>query len=678
MISLGSLLFAVVALIVVLYNATLVDRRPPGITRVSLSAAMNGDPTRAQTLTAVDIQFSEPVRTGSVERRFRIVPYVAGTLSWDGTTAIFTPSAKLPSDTAFAVYVDPGFEDLAGNAATTGLDAWKFRTVGPPVVVRADPADGDSGVPVEGSLTVTFDRLMDTRAVEFAITVDPAVAVRAAWSGESVTLAFDPQLAFGTTYSLTVGTGAADTDGSHLASSFTTRFTTVAAGLRVRSTLPVHGASGVSVRTSIAVVFDGTIDPGSVANALQITPPVQGDVHVSALPADTTPFPLAAPSDGGGQVLLFQPTAPLAAHTTYSVTLASVVARPDVPSQVAAGRTWTFTTGQPTVSGQNQIAFTSVRGGVRDVWLMNPDGSNARQLTTGLAPVAGYDVTADGSHVAWSAGGIVQTMRIDGTDVRTITAPQSFEYAPRFTPDGRSLLVARRGGDGADLGYWLVPVADGAPSARQLLPSGAPPLGSSLLAGDGIEARAETPAWAPRAAFDTAGRHVAITTGDGSVVVIDLAPTEPSAAVAQTGIVAAGSPAWAAPGGHFVVPGRRAGDPGDAVYVVGVDGGVTRGPPGSGSAAWSSNGVAAFLATDSGGRTHVAVSRLDSAAAPRTLTDAADVGDRWPSFSPDGQSILFGRTRADGSTSDGIWVVDVVTGQARPLAADGAYPRWLP
>jgi Big-like domain-containing protein/WD40 repeat protein len=676
-ISLGSLLLAAVALAVVLFNATLVDRRPPGIAKVTLSAALNGDPARAQTLTAIDIEFSEPVKTASVERRFRIVPYVQGTLTWNGTEAIFTPSAKLPSDTSFAVYVDPGFEDLAGNAATTGLDAWTFRTVGPPIVVRTDPADGAAGVPVEGALTVTFDRLMDTRTVEGAIEVDPPAPVRAAWSGESVALAFDHQLAFGTSYSVTIGAGAADIDGTHLAAPFTTRFTTAAAGLRVRSTLPADTASGVSVRSPIAVVFDGTIDPASVAGALQITPSVAGDIRVVALPADTTPFPLATPADAGGQVLLFQPSAPLAAHTTYRVTLASVVARPGVPSQIAASRTWSFTTGQPTVSGQNQIAFTSARGGVRDVWLMNPDGSNPRQLTTGLAPVAGYDVTSDGSRLAWSSGGVVQTMGIDGTEARAITAPQTFEYAPRFAPDGRTLLVARRGGDGADLGYWLLPAADGAPSARQLLTSGAPALGSSLLDGDGIDARAETPSWAPRAAFDTAGQHVAIANAEGAVQVVDLAPATPLGAVTNTGIVASGSPVWAASSSEFIVSGRRSGDPADRIYVIGLDGSVTRGPAGSGTPAWSPNGIAAFLSPGAG-RTHVAVARLDGGAAPRALTSSADLDDRWPSFSPDGGSVLFGRVRPDSTASAGIWVVDVVTGETRMLSSDGAYPRWLP
>ena len=90
---------ALAALGLVLYNATLVDRRPPTVSRISLSATAEGDDHVAQTLTAIDLEFSEPVDQASVEQRFRIEPHVGGTFTWDrDTVAIFTPGRKLPSD----------------------------------------------------------------------------------------------------------------------------------------------------------------------------------------------------------------------------------------------------------------------------------------------------------------------------------------------------------------------------------------------------------------------------------------------------------------------------------------------------------------------------------------------------------------------------------------------------
>jgi hypothetical protein len=676
LISIGSVIVAVAALALVLYNATLVDRRAPTIARVSLSASANGDPGLAQTVTAIDIEFSEPVDHGSVERRFRIDPYVAGTISWDGSTAIFSPSAKLPQDTAFAVFVDPGFEDLAGNAATTGLEAWAFRTVGSPQVLTVDPGDATDGVPVDTPITITFDRLMDTSAVEAAIAIEPAASFLAAWSGQSVTLTVESPLAYGTEYTVRVGTGASDTDGNRLRATHETRFTTVAAGLGIRSTVPAAGVAGVSVQTPVAVAFDGPIEPATAQEALQITPPVSGTIELLAAASDAEPRPSPDATDPDATILVFRPAQPLAPHTTYTVTLNPVVAPLGSPDEVAAGRTWTFTTGQPATSGQNQIAFFSDRAGVRNVWLMNPDGSNARQLTAELVPVSSFDVTADGSRVAWAAGGAIRVMAIDGSDQRTLTTDGRFEYGARFSPDGRSLLVGRRDAAGEDSGYWLVPLETGAGDERQILPLGAPPLGSVELGGDGIDAGEGLPVWAIRAAFSSDGRHLALTVADGHVRLLDLDATDdPGTEVLRA---AAGGPVWSDDLGAFLVVGQAGDEAVDGLHAVRPDGTRTRLFDAVGTVAVAGDGRVAVLLRD-GEVTRVATGHPGTSGGPRTLTTDAGLADRWPVFAPDGASVLFGRVVVGGGTaSQGIWTVDVTSGSLTRLTTDGAYPRWLP
>ena len=680
LVSTASIVIAVVALVGVLASATLVDRKPPTIQRVSLSATAGNDRV-GQTLTAIDIQFSEPVQTGSVERRFTITPYVAGSFTWDGSTAIFTPSERLPPDTAFSVGVSPGFQDIAGNAAPTGLEGWRFRTVGPPAVVSTTPTDGATGLAVDGTVSIQFDRLMDTNAVQAALHLDPPVAVRPAWNGDTLTLSFDTSLRFGTTYTLTIDGSAADTGGNRLPAPYTMRFGTVSAGLGTIRSVPADGVSGVSVRSTIALAFDAPIDPTSVAGSIRITPPVSGEIRVADLPDDTQPVPSGGPTPAAsGTVLLFVPSSPLASHTTYTVSLAPVVARLGNPSVVAAGRTWTFTTGQPTPSGQNQVAFLSARGGVRNVWLMNPDGTNTRQITTSLVPVSGYDVTADGSTIAWAAGGAITVAGIDGSNERVVTQPGRFESAPTFTPDGHHLVVGRRDASGADLGYWLVPLPGTSGEEVQLLDSGAPPLGSAGIGGDGLAPGPGTLAWAPRAAFDPTGRWLLIGTAGGDVRLVDLGAASGSTPVVTSiGLIAADAPAWVRGPGAFAIVARQPGQQDSSLWLVPTSGPATRSAAAVGGPAVAADGSVALLVTDPSGTVRVAVEQLGGSRTVRLLTTDAGFADRAPAFSPDGSVILFGRVPTDRiDVSAGIWTAVVSTGAIAQLTTDGADPRWLP
>jgi hypothetical protein len=683
-------LVAVASLALVLLNATLVDRRPPSVVRISLSATANGDDHTAQTLTAIDVEFSEPVDRASVERLFRIEPYVSGTITWDrDTVAIFTPARKLPSATAFAVVVSAGYTDLAGNAAASDAGPFVFQTLGPPVVAATAPASGAVGVATDAAVTLTFDRLMDTGSVEAALAVRPAVAYRSSWAGPDLTLTFASPLDFGTTYSVTVGDAAADTDGSHILAPFGTSFTTVQAGLAIRATVPAAGTAGIGIRTPLAVLFDGTIDPTSVVGALHITPEVSGDVRVEELPADAavtgstlaSGAPSSAPPGpaGAGTVLVFVPSGPLAPHTTYTIELGPVVRRAGSPGQVAPGRTWAFTTGGPSTSAQNQISFLSSRSGIRNVWLMNPDGSNPRQITTELAPVGEYDVSSDGRTIVYESAGVVTRMRLDGSDAAPITAPGRFEYGPVLSPDGTEVLVGRRDATGADLGFWLVPLpsAPAGTRERQVALDGAPGLGSATLLGDGLVAgdRAGVSSWSRHAAFDPTGRWLLLVDALGRVLRMDLGDAAISAAPEDLGLTAPlAPPAWAAAQGAFLLTAHGA--MGNGLIRIPPTASISLVFPAAGPAAVASDGGIVTLAAPAGA--HVCYSAA-GANTPQSLTSAIDLADRSPTFSPDGTTLLFGRVFvAVPDRSAGIWLSRLDGSVLRQLSTDGADARWLP
>jgi len=88
--------------------------------------------------------------------------------------------------------------------------------------------------------------------------------------------------------------------------------------------------------------------------------------------------------------------------------------------------------------------------GASQVFTVNPDGSDVRQLTHVAAPDQAGDpnYSPDGTRIAYvsNAGGTFQiwTMRADGTGQRQlITDPGHDAFVPRWAPDGKHLVYTR-------------------------------------------------------------------------------------------------------------------------------------------------------------------------------------------------------------------------------------------
>lgn len=122
-----------------------------------------------------------------------------------------------------------------------------------------------------------------------------------------------------------------------------------------------------------------------------------------------------------------------------------------------------------------RIAFTSMRGGQRNVWMMNQDGSNLRRLTDALpgAPHAGsggsagdaswspdgtrlvYAVTADNKTSLW-------VMDADGTNKRPLTVSMDGNaYDPTWSANGQLIAFRREFGTPAQIALTFVSAADG-------------------------------------------------------------------------------------------------------------------------------------------------------------------------------------------------------------------------
>jgi len=81
-----------------------------------------------------------------------------------------------------------------------------------------------------------------------------------------------------------------------------------------------------------------------------------------------------------------------------------------------------------------------------DIFLMNADGSNVRQLTTAPGYDGGPFFSPDGQRILWrrfDASGMnadVFTMKLDGSEVRRLTEFQSMSWAPFFHPSGEYVI----------------------------------------------------------------------------------------------------------------------------------------------------------------------------------------------------------------------------------------------
>ncbi len=112
-----------------------------------------------------------------------------------------------------------------------------------------------------------------------------------------------------------------------------------------------------------------------------------------------------------------------------------------------------------------RLAYTSNAGGSSEIWTMNADGTNPRQLTVGANARLGLTLTADMRQLVFSAEregkNNLWRINIDGSNLTHLTNG-SGEYYPQCTPDGR-WIIYQSGGNFPTL--WKMPTDGGEATA---------------------------------------------------------------------------------------------------------------------------------------------------------------------------------------------------------------------
>jgi hypothetical protein len=264
---------------------------------------------------------------------------VAGTVTYSGVTATFTPAASLAYGTVYTATITTG----ATNSAGTPLPAnyvWSFTTITPPpLVVSTVPANGATGVSLTQVLGATFNEAMNCTTLTtttFTVTGPGAIAVAGTvgCAGSGATFAPTASLLVNTVYTATITTGASDLAGTALAGNYVWTFRTVpvTSAPTVISTVPVNLATGVPTNQALSATFSVAMNAATI-NATTFTVSGPGGVAVTGvvayIPAGTT--------------ATFIPAAALAPSTLYTATITTGATDLE-GTALAANYVWTFTT----------------------------------------------------------------------------------------------------------------------------------------------------------------------------------------------------------------------------------------------------------------------------------------------------------------------------------------------
>jgi hypothetical protein len=220
-----------------------------------IGTSPGGGTSNIQVNSVIKVTFSEPMLASSVSidtftLRIADTPTTLGgtvSLSSDGRTATFDPSANLDTSTRYVATIFTGATDLAGNALSESKK-WSFTTattatatttaaqsdMTPPTVVNTNPSGGATGVAVTSSIAISFSEAVQSSTVSTSTftlkTGTTNIAGAVSLSADGKTATFDPSssLMDSTTYTATVTTGVEDLAENAMTSVKTWSFTTAA------------------------------------------------------------------------------------------------------------------------------------------------------------------------------------------------------------------------------------------------------------------------------------------------------------------------------------------------------------------------------------------------------------------------------------------------------------------
>jgi len=310
---------------------------------------------------------------------------IAGTVTYSGTTAFFTPTINLLPGVVYTATITTGARNPAGTALSNNY-VWTFTTgtAVSPAVISTDPANNATGVALNKIVAATFNMAMDPltiNATTFTVK-QGATTVLGTVTYSGSTASFTPTAAFAanTIYTATITTGAKNVAGTALAANYVWSFTTGSnLAPTVISTDPTSNAVNVPLSKIITATFSTPMDPLTI--------------NFTTFTLSRAGTPVAGTVTYIGSTASFTPAANLVINSTYTATI-TTGAKNLAGTPLANNYVWNFNTGTTPGPGPVVLGTADRFGILAGVGVSNNAGPSViNNMDVGIYPGVRSSVT---------------------------------------------------------------------------------------------------------------------------------------------------------------------------------------------------------------------------------------------------------------------------------------------
>jgi uncharacterized protein YkwD len=316
--------------------------------------------------TAVEIAFSTPMETASVEASLRVEPPTSVDLAWNADRTLLTVNARFGwrTGTYHTITVAPGALAATGRPLTTPVRAVFLTRPATAGSIAATREAGDL-VGLDSAFILEFDRPIDATTLRDALVARPALEGTLEPLGRRTTgnrFLFTPAapLASDSRYEISISGAVRDVDGAALANAATVVVRTVAAPTVVRFR-PRHATSGVDRAAVVSVRFTQPMNRATTAKAFSVS--VGGKAvagKVSFAEADTVLVFNPAAAFPYGQTVVMRVAASATSATGVRLATETSGTFTTAVKPVATSATATTTVPPPPPAGAGAGTWTAV------------------------------------------------------------------------------------------------------------------------------------------------------------------------------------------------------------------------------------------------------------------------------------------------------------------------------